>query len=235
LKITEIIAKCIFIICLPVLLLSVSLAWGFNSTWLFDYGFQKYNVSQTTGLPNAELTKIGGSWVKYINSNEEYWHVTITSKGQTFELFTPEEQVHFKDVKQLIWLDYRILLITLVIALSYFLTSIFWRRGKYWRQLARSIIWGSGLAILVIVILGVASVFDFDQLFLQLHFLAFTNQYWSAEGYMLLLFPGGFWYDAALTCIGFMAGLALVLGILGAVYLRITRSNHALELIDNHS
>jgi integral membrane protein (TIGR01906 family) len=221
LKAPGIIARCIFIICLPVLFLSASLAWSFNSTWIFDYGFQKYHVSDSTGIPETELDKIGGSWVHYINSSDEYWHISLTQNDQTFELFTQEEQIHFRDVKQLIWLDYRILIIFLVLVLAYILVSIFWRRGKYWRLLARGVVWGSGLTVLLIIILGVASFLDFDQLFLQLHHLIFTNQFWSAEGYMLFLFPGGFWYDAALICIGFMAGLAVIFGATSWVYLRV--------------
>ena len=223
-KVLQVIAKWIFILCLPILFLSSSLAWGFNSQWIFGYGFQKYAVSQSTGLPNTELAKIGKSWTEYINSGNEYWDITVTKGGNTFELFTQDEQIHFRDVKQLIWLDYRFLLVTLILVLGYALTLIFWRRGQYWRQLASNAIWGSGLALLLIVALGLGSILDFDQLFLQLHGLIFTNAYWSAAGYMLLLFPGGFWYDAALICIAFMAGLAIILGIFALAYLRLTRS-----------
>jgi integral membrane protein (TIGR01906 family) len=223
LKITGLILRIIFILCLPVLLVSISLAWGFNSAWIFDYGFEKYHVSQTTGLPATELDKIGNSWVSYINSDEENWHITLTQNSKRFELFSQEEQVHFSDVKQLIWLDYRILIITLVMVLGYIFASMFWRRGRYWKQLARSVIWGSGLTLFLIIVLGIASFLNFDQLFLQLHYLVFTNQLWSASGYMLLLFPGEFWYDAALICIGFMAGLAIILGVLSWTYLKLTR------------
>jgi uncharacterized membrane protein len=74
--------------------------------------------------------------------------------------------------------------------------------------------------------MAISSVLDFDQLFLDFHYLAFFNQYWSAQGYMLLLFPGGFWYDAAFICIAFMAGLAIVLGILALLYLRFSKTKN---------
>jgi integral membrane protein (TIGR01906 family) len=223
LKIPGIMARCLLIICLPVLFLTASLAWGFNSTWIFSHGFQKYHVSDSTGIPVTELEKIGASWVRYINFSDDYWHISLMQNSQTFELFTREEQVHFRDVKQLIWLDYRILIIFLVLVLAYILVSIFWRRGKYRGPLARSVIWGSGLTLLLIIILGAASFLDFDQIFLQLHYLIFTNQFWSAQGYMLMLFPGGFWYDATLFCIGFMAGLAGISGFISWIYLRIRK------------
>jgi integral membrane protein (TIGR01906 family) len=221
LKAIQIIARWIFILCLPLLFLSASLAWGFNSQWIFSYGFQKYDVSRTTGLSNAELETIPPSWVNYINSGDEYWDITVTRDSTSFELFTPEEQSHFKDVKQLILLVYRVLLITVVLVLAYSLTSILWRRGKYWRQFARSVIWGSGLTIALIIVLGIASLLDFNQLFIQLHYILFTNTTWSAQGYMLLLFPGNFWFDAALFCIAFMAGLAIIAGAIAFACLKL--------------
>jgi len=222
LKVPEIIARCIFILSLPVLFLTASLALGFNSQWLLNYGFNKYKVSLTTGLPNSELEKIAGSWVNYINSGDEYWDITVTRGGDTFELFTLEEKIHFKDVKDLIWLDYRALIVSLLVGLSYSLTLLFWRKGKYRRYLARSLIWGSGLSLLLIIVIGIGAMLDFDRLFLQFHFLAFTNEHWSARGYMLLLFPGGFWFDATLICAGFFTGLSVATGVLSAVYLRLT-------------
>lgn len=223
-KILGIVAKWIFILCLPTLLISGSLAWGFNSAWLYEYGFKKYDVSRVTGISEADLNKSAQGLINYFNSSDEYVHITVTQYGQQVELLNQDEQFHFKDVKQLIWLDYRVGIITLVFVLGYILVSLFWRRGKYWRPLSRSVIWGSGLTIFLILVVGIASMLDFDQLFLEFHYLVFTNSYWSAEGNMLLLFPGGFWYDAALICIGFMAGLAVILGGSAIAYLRITRS-----------
>ena len=113
----RIVVRWIFTICLPILFLSSSIAWAFNSHWIFTLGFQKYNVSQTTGITTSELEKIPQSWTDYINSDDEYWHIIVTGDGSSFELFTPEEQSHFKDVKLLIWLDYRILAATLILVL----------------------------------------------------------------------------------------------------------------------
>jgi integral membrane protein (TIGR01906 family) len=226
LKITGIILRWIFILCLPILLLSASLAWGFNSLWLYEYGFQKYDVSRVTGLKQGELEQTATGLIDYfkINSPDEYIQINLVRNGQNFNLFTEEEQVHFKDVKDLVYLDYRILFVTLAFVLGFVAFSIFWRKGMYRRLLARSIIWGSGLAVLLILILGVASLTDFDQLFLKFHYLVFSNTNWSAAGYMLLLFPDGFWFDAALVCIGFTAGMAVILGAFSFLYLRLSKA-----------
>jgi len=46
LRIPGIAAKWLFILCLPLLLLTASLCWAVNSAWLYEYGFEKYNVGQ---------------------------------------------------------------------------------------------------------------------------------------------------------------------------------------------
>jgi hypothetical protein len=101
------ICKWIFVLCLPILLLSSSIAWGFNSRWLYNSGFEKYKVSETTGFSQAELDKISEGFLDYFNSGEEYINISLIRDGKPFDIFTREEQIHFKDVKDLVWLDYR--------------------------------------------------------------------------------------------------------------------------------
>jgi integral membrane protein (TIGR01906 family) len=225
LKIVDLVTKWIFILCLPVLLLSSSLAWGFNSRWLYNYGFQKYHVSEQTGFSPDELDKAAKGLIDYFNSSDEYVNIVLIQNGEPVDLFTKEEQIHFNDVKRLIKLDYQVLITSLILVLIYSLFVVFWRRGKYGKELGKNLILGCGLSIIIILILGIASLFNFDQLFFKFHYLVFTNQYWSASGYMLLLFPGGFWYDAAFFCIAFMASLAVTLGVTSILAVRVTKRN----------
>ena len=102
-----------------------------------------------------------------------------------------------------------------------FAAACAWRRA--WRRLARGVLFGGAATLVVLLLLGIGATIDFDWLFLQFHFLAFTNEFWSASGYMLLLFPGGFWYDAVVYCALAAAAIALILGITSGVYLRVHR------------
>ena len=214
-RILGITAKCLFMVCLPVLLLTASIAVAANSLWLYQYGFEKYDVSQTTGLAEVELEDVATGLISYFNSGEEY---------VSLELFTQEEVIHFRDVKGLIRLDYWVALGTLTYALAYAGVSLFWRKRKYWRQLAWGMVGGSGLTLALMLMLGLGTLLGFDQLWLQFHLLFFSNEFWSAEGYMLMLFPGGFWYDATLFCALAAVGLAIILGGLAGGYLYFKRN-----------
>jgi integral membrane protein (TIGR01906 family) len=221
-KVLRNIFRWVFIFCLPVLLLTASLAWGFNSKWIFNYGFKKYSVSTTTGLSAENLNKIAISWTSYINSGREYWDIVITQDKESFTLFTREEQLHFKDVKALVWLDYSVFFVTLLLCLSNIVYLLWQKSMKSYRRLARDAVIGSLLSVGLMLLLGAASFLDFDALFLKMHSLIFTNDYWYAEGYMLILFPGEFWYDAVFICIGLMAVLTIIIGGSGFLILKLT-------------
>ncbi len=211
-KILAIVAKWLFILCLPVLLLTASIGWAVNSLWLYKSGFEKYDVSQTTGLAESELEKAATGLISYFNSDEEYISLAVMKDGEPFELFSQREVIHLKDVKGLIRLDYRVLLGTLIYVLAYGAASLF-RRD--WRRLAWGVAEGSGLTLILVLALGVGALLNFDQLFLQFHLISFANELWlldPTKDYLIMLFPQGFWYDAAIFCAGITAGLAVVLG-----------------------
>ena len=211
------VAAIAFVACLPFLLLTGSIWWAANSYWLYTSGFQRYDVARSTGLNDDELGRIAEGMIDYFNSDEEFVSLTIQKNGQTTDLFTGEEAIHFRDVKGLFRLDLYVLLGTGGYA-ALFAAACAWRRA--WRRLARGVLFGGAATLAVLLLLGIGGLIDFDWLFLQFHILAFTNEFWSAPGYMLLLFPGGFWYDAAVYCALAAAGTALILGVAFGIYLR---------------
>ncbi|GAH24379.1 unnamed protein product [marine sediment metagenome] len=219
-------AKWLFILCLPILLLTVSIGWEVNSHWLYNYGFEKYNVSQTTGIAEVELEKAATGLISYFNSGEANISLTVIKDGEPFELFNQREVAHLRDVKGLIRLDYRLFLGTLIYALAYAGVSLFWRRGRYWQRLAWGMVSGGGITLALMLAMGLGTLLNFDQLFLQFHLFSFTNELWQldpARDYLIMLFPGGFWYDAAIFCAGITAGLAIILGGVAGGYLIFTR------------
>ena len=219
-------AKWLFSLCLPILLLTASIGWGVNSHWLYGYGFDKYNVSQTIGITEVELEKVARGLISYLNSGDEYISLTVMKDGRPFELFNQREVAHLRDVKELIRLDYRVLLGTLIYFLTYAGVSLFWHRRRYWRRLAWGVVSGGGITLALMLALGLGTLLNFDQLFRQFHLISFTNELWQLDptrDYLIMLFPRGFWYDAAIFCAGIAAGLAIIPGGVAGGYLKIAR------------
>jgi integral membrane protein (TIGR01906 family) len=226
-KILGIVAKWVFMLCLPILLLTASLGWAINSLWLYKYGFEKYNISQATGLADSELEKAAGGLIGYFNSDEEYISLTVVKEGEPFELFNQREIIHLKDVKGLIWLDYWVLLGTLVYVLAYTGVCLLWRKPSYWRRLAWGVVGGGGITLALMLALGLGTLFGFSQLFWQFHVISFSNEFWLLDptrDYLKMLFPDGFFYDTVLFCALGTAGLAIILGGVAGGYLLSTRS-----------
>ena len=226
-------AKWVFMLCLPFLLFTASLGWAINSLWLYNYGFEKYGISQATGLDDLELEKAAAGLVSYFNSDEEYISLTAIKDGEPFELFNYRETIHLKDVKGLIWLDYWVLLGTLVYVLAYAGVCLFWRKPAYWRRLARGVVGGSGITLCLMLALGLGSLFGFNSLFWQFHVISFTsNDFWlldPTKDYLKMLFPDGYFYDVVLFCTLGVAGVAVILGGVSGAWLRFSKRGKALS------
>jgi integral membrane protein (TIGR01906 family) len=216
-KTFRIIAQWLLVLCLPVMLLTASISVAANCPWLYQYGFDKYEVGQTTGLAEPELEKVAAGLIGYFNSGEEFISLSVTKDGEPFEVFNEREVAHLRDVKGLFRLAYRVLLGTGLYAVIYAGLSFLWWR-QYRRPFYRGLVWGGGLTLALMLVVGLVAVIDFDWFFRQFHLISFANDLWllnPATDYLIMLFPQGFWFDAAIFCALATAAGALVLGGVG--------------------
>jgi integral membrane protein (TIGR01906 family) len=209
-------AQWLLVLCLPLLLLTASVSAAANCPRLYQYGFEKYAVSQVTGLSSTELDKAARGLIGYFNSGDEYIDLTVAKNGQPFTLFNEREVAHLKDVKGLFRLVYKILLGSGVYALVFLGVSLFWWRDR--RRLGQGLFFGGCLTLASMLVLGLVIALDFDGFFLRFHLLSFANDFWMldpAVDYLIMMFPQGFWFDAALTCAIATAAGAVILGGIG--------------------
>jgi integral membrane protein (TIGR01906 family) len=216
-------AKWLFILCLPVLLITASLGWAANSLWLYRYGAEKYDVSQTTGLTDETLENIYAELINYFNSDADSINISVVKDNESFALFNQREIIHLRDIKGLIQLDYGVGLGTLVYLLAYAGVCFFWKKRRYWRELAWGLVGGGSLTLGLMLALGLGVLFGFEELFWQFHVISFANQFWlldPTKDYLKMLFPDGFFYDATVLCTVMTATLAIILGGVGGWWLR---------------
>jgi len=91
----------IFIILVPILLLSGTIAWAFNSLWIYENGFVKYDVSQALGVSSAELNISASKLISYFNNpHQEYLDINVKySNGTLAPLYDQADILHMKAVK----------------------------------------------------------------------------------------------------------------------------------------
>ncbi len=215
----------LFIICFPLLLLTSTVRLGVNSMHTYEYGFDKYGISEVTKIDRAQLSEVARRLVDYFNSRVETPQMIVVNEyGEEFELFQEDDQnrelTHLEDVKRLFQFNYRVQVASLAYIIIYSLMSLRgkrsnlkrWRKGR-WQDLAKGVRRGCVLTLAIIAVLGIASILiDFEQLFIQFHHVAFDNPWWMSSGYLPKLFPEQFWQDIAFLGAGIIAAEALLLG-----------------------
>lgn len=220
------ISTALFVLSLPVLLVTTDLRFAVNSTRLYEYGFNKYQVSAETGLEKDELRGVAHKLVNYFNSDEEFVEI---------DLFNQREIAHLKDVKGLIQLDYRLQLASLAYILTYIVVGFALLRRAFWRSLAQRLVWGSGATIALLAMLGIGALISFDTIFLWFHLASFRNDLWqlAPTDYLLRMFPDGFFRDATLFIVAAIIGEAIIIGGISWGLLRLrTKLGHSISTSD---
>lgn len=204
-KALSVITSVLFVICIPILLLTTDLRFAVNEIRLYEYGFNKYQVSAVTGLEKEELLGVAHQLITYFNSDEEFVDI---------DLFNQREVAHLKDVKGLVQLVYRLQLTALAYLVVYVVINFALWRGAFWRGLAKRLVWGSGATVILLAALGLGAVIGFDKLFLWFHLASFRNELWqlSPSDSLLLMFPQGFFRDATLFVAAAAIGEAAIIG-----------------------
>lgn len=202
-------------------LVAGSVAWAVNDPGLYRNGFQRYDTAARSGITDADLIVIGAELRRYFNNKTEPLAVRAPIYGIEQDVFNAREIAHMYDVKRLVRGTYWVAVGAALWILATLAGGFALRRREYVVPAARLALCGGGLTLAAVVGVGLASVVAFEQLFLLFHQLSFANDLWILDprtDYLLILFPGPFWFDAtmrvALTAI---LGAVLLLSIGGAV------------------
>ena len=213
-KIIQNIIYWLFVCCLPVLLITSTICLEVNELSLYEYGFDKYEISQDTGIDRIQLRNVAQHLIDYFNLRADTVQIAVVKGDEEFNLFNEREVIHLEDVRSLIQLDYWVqrgaFLLIVICALA-----LFFGLKVGWRMLVRGLFWGSFITMGLMVALALWALFGFERLFTLFHLVSFTNEYWildPARDYLIRLFPGGFFYDAALFGFGAIILEALLIG-----------------------
>jgi integral membrane protein (TIGR01906 family) len=211
----------LFLCCLPVLFLTSTICWEVNTLRLYEYGFDKYEISQNTAIDRIQLRNIAQHLIGYFNLRTDTAQITVVKGDEEFNLFNERELIHLQDVRGLIQLDHCVQRGAFILMVMCALALFFGLRTG-WRILVRGLFWGSCITVGLMVILALWSLFGFERFFILFHLVSFSNEYWMldpARDYLIRLFPEGFFYDATLFGFGAIMLEALLVGGIAFVIL----------------
>ena len=208
----------LFVLFIPLFLVSSSVIWAVNSPGLYERGFEKYNISRTTGINQEDLRQVGADLRRYFNNRSEPLGVRTRVLGVEQDIFNSREVLHMRDVKRLVWMVYGIATVSgIYLLLAAGVGAIF--RPQFPREVARLFLWGGGLTIGLVVAIGLFALVGFDTLFLKFHQFSFSNDLWQLDArrdYLLMMFPQDFWLDATIwVATRAVAGAGLLMAVFG--------------------
>ena len=212
----------LFIVAVPLFLITGSVTWAFNSPGLYNDGFEKYSISRASGITNSDLRQVGADIRGYINSGDEPLHVRTRILGTEHDLFNDREVAHMRDVKQLVRGVYFMALASAIYLTAVVVAGFAMQRSRFVGPLAKRALWGGGLTLGLLVVFGIVAIVGFDGVFLKFHQLSFANDFWQLDprtDYLVRIFPQDFWFDATMwVAVRAITG-ALVLTMAGSAYL----------------
>jgi integral membrane protein (TIGR01906 family) len=206
----------LFILCIPLFLFTSHITWAINEFHLYEYGFDKYDVSQETGISDEQLDEIAIAVIQYINSGEQ---------TEALDIFDENEIAHLQDVRQLILINYILAGCTFGYIVAFIMGSFVWLRKRFVPILTKLALAGSILTLTLLIALGISAIVDFYGLFSAFHRLFFSGDSGVLSGYMPCIFTEGFFADTTLFITGAILVESLILGaVSGFLVLRRIKS-----------
>ena len=232
-------ASVLFVIALPIALLTTNIRLLANAPLVYDYAFDRYDAAEATGLSRADLDHCGAELRAYFNNGEKTFYCPVTENGLPTPIYSARATAHMEDVKSLFVKVNRAQEITVIYVLLYAVAFFIWARDGHVRQLASQALMGLALGIAAIGSIGVVAAFGFEAAFERFHKLAFSNNLWVLDprtDHLIQMFPEPFWRDMTILLGGMCAAEALVIGAVSAVYLIGSRAErtHLSGRIDMH-
>ena len=220
------IAALLFIVALPVALVTSTVRVVVNEPRLYEYAADHYDTPATTGIARSELLRASGELRDYFNNDTDEIFVRVEKGGEPISLFSPRETSHLRDVKTLMQGSFRVQEAAVIFVLAYVVGVFLWAQEGSLRTLARQVLLSGLLTLALVGVLGAALLVGFDRTFEGFHLIAFDNDLWQLDptrDHLIQMFPEEFWRDVTLGVgVAVLAELGLLAAI-AAAYLRVTR------------
>ena len=218
----------LFIVAIPLLLISVSVTWAVNDLRFYRHGFDKFDIPRVTGIERDDLIVASSQIRSYFNSRLEPLEIRTRIYAEETELFNQREVLHMRDVKRLIWGVYGVGMVSALYLVGFATVGFSIYRRPFAYTLSRHLLWGGGLTVGLVAIVGLLAVAGFDSLFATFHQVSFANDFWKLDSrtdHLVMMFPQGFWFDATLFVGLSSVGQAIALAGVAGGFLAWRRRN----------
>lgn len=206
----------LFILVIPVFLVASNVRWVISTPLLYNYGFDRYDIPDRTGIERSELRRVGSEIREYFDNSEEFLNVRVSQHGIIRNLYNEREVLHMRDVKSLVRGVFILHTSSAAFIISFILVGFWLQRTQFIPYLSRYVSLGGILCVLLVVCVGLASLVGFERLFWMFHIVSFSNDLWQLDpnsDYLLMMFPESFFFDATMWIAGSTVLEGVILGL----------------------
>jgi integral membrane protein (TIGR01906 family) len=209
------------VLAIPMLIVSVAVNIYAGSVDLYTGGFAKYQISAVTGISNPQLKDVALGMVDYLDRKIQSPQVEVDIKGIKRPVYSQKELIHLEDVRKIIDVFKMLEILSLIVFLGMGL-SMFFKFGVSW--LLKGLQAGAAVTVIFLGSAMLWALIDFNSIFYFFHILSFSNDLWlldPATDYLIMMFPEGFFFDAAILMVAAVIAAAILIWFAAYVVKRI--------------
>ncbi len=223
----SLLATVLFVIAVPVLLVTANIRYLMGDVGFYERGLRKYDAVEATGIALEELDRASAEIISYFEDDSETLRVIVIVDGQETSLFNSRETRHMEDVKRLVRFMFRLNEISLGFVVIYVAAVVLWSRERSLRRLAGETLAAVGFAFTVLVSTTIFFlVLGFHDAWDQMHRVAFPSGFWQLNprtDRLIQMFPEDFWAESTVIAGGLSFASFAVLVLLAGGYLAFSR------------
>ncbi|MGQ9677192.1 MAG: TIGR01906 family membrane protein [Chloroflexota bacterium] len=200
-RIIQIAASALLVLCTPVLLISTNLRWLALSPAQYEAGHTKYGVASAMGVAQEQVRSASRAIIEYLQSGPDTLPTLLTKHGVSASFFSERDMLHFVDVHGLVQMVFQTQILSIVVFILCTAAIVLLHSGLRDELWASRLLWGGGLTVFLLVVIALVSFTNFDTVFLQFHYVAFSNDFWRLDprvDRLIVMFPPLFFYDMML-------------------------------------
>ena len=226
----RILAAIVFIVSIPVALVTSNIRFVANEAAVYRYAIDEYDAVATTGIEREELIRASAEIRDYFNNNEETLSISVTENGRQTSLFNARETAHMEDVKDRFQAVNKAQEFSVIYVIGYIAVVGLWAREVSLRGLAKQVAAGAGICVGAIGAIGAFGAAGFDSAWEDFHELMFSNDFWQLNpntDHLIQIFPPAFWESIVFFIGTLIVAEAVLLALGSLIYIGASRHQAA--------
>ena len=207
----------ILVISISLMFLMISIEVNSYNQSYFTKSYEKYNIESVTSKSSEELKIITIDLIKYLKG--------LGGNELLEPHFNEREILHMEDVQYLFDLARMVKYISTIISI---LILLYFLRKKEIFTLGKTLFYGIFANYILIALLGVLILFDFNKYFTYFHLIFFSNELWILDprtDLMIQMLPEQFFFGMARNIgLTFFLSLAII-QLIGFIIIRRYKKN----------